>query len=228
MIGNRGSTQATPLLTGAAALLLLLSVSCASATPSPRPVHPAGSQVLAPGGGALPTMSPAELLDLPADFAEEWSPDPVTMPSSMGSVTEPVPQTPVVPRPGPGVRDLADLGHSQPPARRASLSLTQDARLAYLNQEPVAARHQLESAVQLWGRNPYALYYLGLLELDDRNYANARDYARTAIEHIEDSPGWLARFYLLLGEAETRLGNPHEAAVARSRAHALDRNAVLR
>lgn len=151
---------------------------------------------------------------------------PTTAVEQTTTVTLPPPQRPSPP--AIGLANLAEALESTTPSRRASLTLVQRAREKWQNREPEAAAAELRSALQLWGGNPYALYYLGILNLERGHYGEAAAQAQRAVSLWKQNTFWQARAYLLLSEARQKLGDAGGALEARQRAWDLDPRAELR
>lgn len=130
--------------------------------------------------------------------------------------------------PALGAETLTELADARFPSYGASLSLAQEGRLAWLNHDPIDARQKLQSALQIWGNNPYAHYYLGMLELEAGHYALAMTFAKTAVRNLRSNPFWNARAYLLLSETLERSGDQSGAFEARTKAFDLDPRVELR
>jgi tetratricopeptide (TPR) repeat protein len=144
-------------------------------------------------------------------------------------MTAPAPAIPERPSPPAlGLESLTDLPEAGNPARGASLELAQEGRRAWMNHDPADARQKLQSALQIWGNNPYAHYYLGMLELEAGHYAQATAFAKSAVRNLRQNPFWNARAYLLLSETMERSGNRQGALEAKIRAFDLDPRVELR
>jgi tetratricopeptide (TPR) repeat protein len=96
-----------------------------------------------------------------------------------------------------------------------------------MNRDYVAARQKLQSALQIWGGNPWAKYYLGLVEFEEGNYSPAVTFAKAALRQLKRYPFWNARAFFLLGEAYGRLGRTDESTRAKDEAYELDPNVSL-
>lgn len=200
--------------------ILLLTAACAHRPPEPE--H----------GGEIPTGYPSEPT-MPEGAAypsgvTEFAGEP-TGETFAGDVTETPPVTVLPPSPPPvGAETLAALPEATNPARGASLTLSQEGRLAWLNRDPERARQKLQSALQVWGANPWAKYYLGLLELDAGHYAQAVNFAREATRGLRHNAFWNARAHLLLATALERGGDQDGAFAARTKAANLDPRVELK
>ena len=167
-----------------------------------------------------------------------WLMPPQTVTDSTAAVTDAtdvtdatVPPQPRFERASPaalGAESLTELADENYPSRGASLSLAQEGRLAWLNHDPADARQKLQSSLQVWGNNPYAHYYLGMLELDAGHYALAMTFAKNAVRNLRLNPYWHARAYLLLSETLERSGDQGGAFEARTKAFDLDPRVELR
>jgi hypothetical protein len=207
-------------------LLVLCAVLMAACAPSRPPLPPPWDFPDSRAPAAVPSL---ELPGSPGDELGFGEPA-----GSLGyehEVTQPATIEPPTVMPSPqslGVENLLELGDPKVPARFASLALAQEGRMAYGTAQPVQARQKLQSALQIWGQNPYALYYLGLLEIEAGNYMQAASFARAAISRLRGSPFWLARANLLLAEASLRMGDERAAEIARGKALAIDPQVELR
>lgn len=158
-------------------------------------------------------------------------PQPAT--ASAESITDATEQPPAAKferasPPALGAETLTEMADARYPSRGASLSQAQEGRLAWLNHDPLDARQKLQSSLQIWGNNPYAHYYLGMLELEAGHYALATTFARNAVRNLRNNPFWNARAYLLLSETLERSGDRAGAFAARTKAFDLDPRVELR
>jgi hypothetical protein len=193
--------------------------------PAQAPAYPA-PETLPPGWVLPPSFGlPATAPGYPAAETAAEYPEAATGYAE----AETAPPPPVRPSPPPlGAANLAGLPEAAAPARGASLRLAQDGRMAWLNREPVVARQKLQSALQLWGGNGYAKYYLGILELEAGHYAQAESFARDAARRLKDNPFYAARAYYLLALSLERAGDAKGAFAARARADELDPRVELK
>lgn len=202
--------------------VFLLAAACAHRQPAPS------TESDAPLGYPDETTAADEgwypYADTEAAFA-----DGITDDAYAYEVTETPSVTVLPPSPEPlGAESLAALPDASNPARGASLTLAQEGRLAWFNHDPARARQKLQSALQVWGANPWAKYYLGLLELDAGHYAQAVRFAREAARGLRQHPFWNARAHLLLATALERGGDRDGAFVARTKAANLDPRVELK
>lgn len=212
-------------------LFVLGMAACAHERAIERPpAPPAAEPVTAPTAPApAPVTTPPDwsTLNLPATApTDEYAAETTGETFAEAETAPPVPERP---SPPPlGAESLAALPDAALPARGASLKLAQEGRLAWLNRDAVVARQRLQSALQLWGGNPYAKYYLGILELEDGHYAQAESFAREATRKLRDNPFYAARAYLLLALTLERSGDLKGAFAARARADELDPRVELK
>lgn len=190
----------------------------------PMPAGPeAEAPTAEPGSGepsaALPPTTPADT-PFPWEITEGTAPATETTPA-------PPPADPLSPPPV-GVEDLAQLPEAQHPARRASLNLTQEGRLALNNRDFLAARQKLQSALQIWGNNGWAKYYLGLVLFYEGQYAQSATFAKAAVRQVRQYPFWGARAQFLLGEALERMGQGEQSVRAKNQAYAQDPRVELK
>lgn len=202
--------------------VLLLVAACAHRRPEP-----------ADGTGAEPAYPTDASAPAAGEYADELTDGvfagDVTDGAFAGALTEAPPVTVLPPSPPPlGAESLAALPEASNPARGASLTLAQEGRLAWLNRDPARARQKLQSALQVWGANPWAKYYLGLLELDAGHYAQAVTFAREAARGLRQNAYWNARAHLLLATALERGGDHDGAFAARTKAANLDPRVELK
>lgn len=201
--------------------IALLAFSKCAHRPDTQPTPQAGQPTVfaAPSATAPTGVTESAIQEMPGDStAPAMETDPVAAPH-------------IHLRPSPpavGLDDLALVPEATSPGRKASLSLSQAGRLAWLNREPDSARQKLQTALQIWGSNPYALYYLGVLELDYGHYAQAGAFARKAASQFKENLFWTARAELLASEAFARSGDRERSFAARKRAFDLDPRAELR
>lgn len=202
--------------------VFLLVAACAHRQTGPA-TEP-GAEPVYPGEATAPTMG-----EYPAEPTDGVYAGDLTDGTYAGEVTEAPPVTVLPPSPPPlGAESLASLPEATNPARGASLTLAQEGRLAWLNRDPARARQKLQSALQVWGANPWAKYYLGLLELDAGHYAQAVTFAREAARGLRQNAFWNARAHLLLATALERGGDQEGAFAARTKAANLDPRAELK
>lgn len=201
--------------------VLWLVTACAHRQPEPGP---GGEPLAYPEAATAAESGEYPYAETDGAFAGE-----ITGDAYAAEVTEAPPVTVLPPSPPPlGAESLASLPEASSPARGASLTLAQEGRLAWLNRDPERARQKLQSALQVWGANPYAKYYLGLLELDAGHYAQAVNFAREAARSLRQNPFWNARAHLLLATALERGGDRDGAFVARTKAANLDPRVELK
>ncbi len=197
-----------------ALLLAALLAGACSHTPEPRfdAGLPAPLEFPHAGTAYVPAPDPGALGGLPdegeAPFAEE--------------ATAVAHEAPVTSPPAVGRESLLALGDRSVPRQYASLNLAEEGRRLRTAGDSVKARARLQSALQVWGNNPLARYYLGLLEFEAGQYAQAAAFARVAARGLRAWPYWQARAHLLVAESEARLGEAGQAEAARRRALELD------
>lgn len=222
----------SPRIVASVAVALVLA-ACAHERPgAPPPVAtpaaPAGPQPVY----AAPVTPPADWLPVPAPVTAGAPAYPAEATGAAGygeTTTAPIVLRLERPSPPPlGADDLAMLPEAASPARNASLKLAQDGRLAWMNRDAVVARQKLQTSLQLWGANPYAKYYLGILELESGHYAQAESFARDAARRLRENPFYEARAYLLLALALERSGDAGGAFEARAKADQLDPRVELK
>ena len=95
--------------------------------------------------------------------------------------------------------------------RKASVTLVNKGKSALFNNQYAVASKNLESAISLDPQNPYAYYYIALLEYKQGQHQQALGHLQLAKINFEDSK-WKSESYVMAGRIEEDLRDWPDAA----------------